>query len=178
MRYQHETPPSILDYVNTLVQKIQSMHADLQIQIEPGRALVAEAGLLITQVISLKPCNTTHKQFAIVDAGMNDLLRPALYQAWHPVIPLHTRASGAQSYYDIVGPVCESGDFLASNRLLNLQENDLLAIGCAGAYGFSMSSNYNSRPRPAEVLVSGDQYHVIRDRERIQDLWRGESIWS
>jgi diaminopimelate decarboxylase len=160
---------------------IQNTHPYLQIHIEPGRALIAEAGVLVTRVIRLKPRESSAKQFAIVDAGMNDLLRPALYQAWHPVIPLHTRHSeqtALQSYYDIVGPVCESADFLATDRLLDLHSNDLLAIGCAGAYGFSMSSHYNSRPRPAEVLVSGDQWHVIRSREALHDLWHGESIPS
>jgi diaminopimelate decarboxylase len=139
---------------------------------EPGRFLVGEAGLLLTRVLYLKPGET--RDFAIVDAAMNDLLRPALYAAWHPVEPVRPRIGEARRW-QIVGPVCESGDFLAHDRELVVAAGDLLAVRAAGAYGFVMSSNYNARPRACEVLVDGDRVHLARPRERIADLFANES---
>jgi diaminopimelate decarboxylase len=140
---------------------------------EPGRALVGNAGVLLTKVEYLKP--TESKNFAIVDAAMNDLMRPALYDAYHDIKPVQPRDADAVSY-EIVGPVCESGDFLGHDRVLALNEGDLLAIMSAGAYGMSMASNYNTRPRAAEVMVDGDQTHLIREREKIADLFALEKI--
>lgn len=145
----------------------------LTIMLEPGRSIVANAGVLLTRVITLKE-NVGH-HFAVTDAAMNDLIRPALYQSWQEVRPVHLESTGDRQRFDVVGPVCETGDFLAKGRELCLAENDLLAVSSAGAYGFVMSSNYNSRPRAAEVLVDGDQVVVIRRRESLSDLWRGES---
>ena len=147
-------------------------YAHLQLVMEPGRSLVGNAGVLLTTVQYLKL--TEARNFAIVDAAMNDLMRPALYEAWHgvlPVVPTDTTAT----LYDVVGPVCESADWLARGRQLALDEGDILAIESAGAYGFVMAGNYNSRPRPAEVMVDGDHFHVIRQRETFEDLIRGES---
>ena len=147
----------------------------LQLRVEPGRYLVAEAGILLTRVEYLKPAPMRgYRDFAVVDAAMNDLIRPALYQAWHDVDPV-VESGGPPRRWDIVGPVCESGDFLALDRELALGEGDLLAIRTAGAYGFSQSSNYNSRPRPPEVLVDGDRFKVVRKRETVGDLLRLES---
>ncbi len=140
---------------------------------EPGRFLIGEAGLLLTRVLYLKPGES--RDFAIVDAAMNDLLRPALYAAWHPVEPVRPR-SGEARRWQIVGPVCESGDFLAHDRDLVVAPGDLLAVRAAGAYGFVMSSNYNSRPRVCEVIVDGDHVHLARPRERIADLFNTESM--
>jgi diaminopimelate decarboxylase len=139
---------------------------------EPGRYLVGNAGLLLTRVVHLKP--GAERDFAIVDAAMNDLLRPALYRAWHPVEPVRMR-EGAARRWQIVGPVCESGDFLAHDRELALAPGDLLAVGAAGAYGFVMSSNYNSRPRACEVVVDGDRAHLVRARESTAELFARES---
>jgi diaminopimelate decarboxylase len=135
---------------------------------EPGRALVGNAGLLLSQVEYLK--HTEAKNFAIVDAAMNDLMRPALYDAYHEILAVKPR-DGASQVYEVVGPVCESGDFLGHDRALNLQQGDLLAIMSAGAYGMSMSSNYNTRPRAAEVMVDGDTCHLIRQRETVEQLF-------
>ncbi|MNQ25439.1 Diaminopimelate decarboxylase [compost metagenome] len=139
---------------------------------EPGRSIVANAGVLLTRVEYLK--HTEHKDFAIVDAAMNDLIRPALYQAWMDVVAVQPR-DGATRNYDIVGPICETGDFLAKDRQLALAEGDLLAVCSAGAYGFVMSSNYNTRGRAAEVLVDGDQAFEVRRRETLSELFAGES---
>lgn len=144
-----------------------------QLLLEPGRAIAGNAGILLTRVEYLK--HTQHKNFAIVDAAMNDLQRPALYNAWHEIVPVQPR-EGDTTSYDIVGPVCETGDFLGKQRKLALAEGDLLAVRSAGAYGFTMSSNYNSRPRAAEVMVDGDQLHVIRERESVDDLYRDEHL--
>jgi diaminopimelate decarboxylase len=142
---------------------------------EPGRFLVGNAGILVTRVLYVKP--TPAKTFVIVDAGMNDLARPSLYNAYHTIQPLRPRAGTGTMVADVVGPICESGDFLAKDRELPAAKpGDLLAVMSAGAYGFSMSSNYNARPRPAEVLVGGDRYAVIRNRESYEDLIRGEHI--
>jgi len=151
----------------------------LQLCLEPGRSLVGNAGVLLTEVQYLKPSEA--RNFAIVDAAMNDLMRPALYQAWHGVRPVRLRdhlldADAAFDTYDIVGPVCESGDWLARERRLALQEGDLLALESAGAYGFTMASNYNTRARTAEVMVDGARYHVVRQRETFADMVRGESV--
>ena len=147
----------------------------LQLRVEPGRYLVAEAGILLTRVEYLKPASMHgHRDFAVVDAAMNDLIRPALYQAWHGVDAV-VDSNETPRRWDIVGPVCETGDFLALDRELPLGEGDLLAIRTAGAYGFVQSSNYNSRPRAPEVLVDGDRFEVVRKRESVGDLLRLES---
>jgi diaminopimelate decarboxylase len=146
---------------------------NVELLFEPGRRLVGEAGVLLTKVLYLKPGATRH--FAIVDAAMNDLVRPALYSAWHGVDAIRPRA-GATTVYDIVGPVCESGDFLAQARALALAAGDLLAVRTAGAYGMAMSSNYNSRPRACEVLVDGARMHIIREREPVSALYAGEHL--
>ena len=139
---------------------------------EPGRSITANAGLLVTRVEYLKP--TPDHNFALVDAAMNDMIRPALYQAWLDIQPVLPREDGTQAAWDVVGPVCETGDFLGKARELNQADGDLLAVYGAGAYGFVMSSNYNTRPRAAEVMVDGDSVHLVREREVLSDLWRGE----
>lgn len=172
VNYQNETPPSIHTYATALKAKLADFTGE--IILEPGRAIVANAGILLTQVEYLK--HTAHKNFALVDAGMNDLLRPALYDAWHRIVPVQLRQDVPAETYDIVGPVCETADFLGKQRQLALKPGDLLALHSAGAYGFSMSSNYNSRPRPAEVMVDKDQVQLVRARETIQDLFANEKI--
>jgi len=172
VRYQDETPPSPKEYVQAIRQRLGQRN--LSIHIEPGRAITANAGILVTKVEYLK--SNEEKSFAIVDAAMNDLLRPALYQSWQNIIPVSQENHGQHGIYDVVGPVCETGDFLGKNRELTLARNQLLAIRSAGAYGFTMSSNYNSRPRIAEVMVDGDQFHVVRKRETLEDLINGEQI--
>ncbi len=169
--YRGEVVPSASDYAAAISQPFAG--TGVEISIEPGRSIVGPAGVLLTRVEYLKP--GAGRNFAIIDAAMNDLLRPALYDAYHAVLPLR-EAGGEAKVWDLVGPVCESGDFLAHARLLALAEGDLLALRDAGAYGFAMSSNYNTRPRPPEVMVDGDRMHLIRARETLQDLWRGEEI--
>jgi len=169
--YSDETPPEFTAYAKAMREKLGKR--DVKLVFEPGRALVGNAGVLLTKVEYLKPTET--KNFAIVDAAMNDLMRPALYDAYHDIKAVAPRDAAALNY-EIVGPVCESGDFLGHDRALALQEGDLLAIMSAGAYGMSMSSNYNTRPRAAEVMVDGDQCHLIRKREQIVDLFANESI--
>ncbi|MDR8369896.1 diaminopimelate decarboxylase [Pseudomonas lactis] len=171
VRYRDEEPPLIADYIQAVRERIEGR--DLTLMFEPGRYIVANAGVLLTQVEYLK--HTEHKDFAIVDAAMNDLIRPALYQAWMDVTAVTPRASEARAY-DIVGPICETGDFLAKDRELALEEGDLLAVHSAGAYGFVMSSNYNTRGRTAEVLVDGDQAFEVRRRETVAELYAGESL--
>ena len=171
VRYRDEEPPLIADYIQAVRERIEGR--DLTLMFEPGRYIVANAGVLLTQVEYLK--HTEHKDFAIVDAAMNDLIRPALYQAWMNVTAVTPRASVARAY-DIVGPICETGDFLAKDRQLALEEGDLLAVHSAGAYGFVMSSNYNTRGRTAEVLVDGDQAFEVRRRETVAELFAGESL--
>jgi diaminopimelate decarboxylase len=166
-----DNPPAPDVYAHALLERL-SGHS-LELLLEPGRAIAGNAGVLLTRVEYLK--HTAHCNFAIVDAAMNDLQRPALYNAWHDILPVEPQ-NGDALVYDIVGPVCETGDFLAKERLLSLDAGDLLAIRSAGAYGFSMSSNYNTRPRAAEIMVDGDQAHVIRDRETFEDLVRGEHV--
>jgi diaminopimelate decarboxylase len=141
---------------------------------EPGRAIAGNAGILLTRVELLKP--TAHKNFAVIDAAMNDLIRPSFYDAWHAVLPVREHSGVAAQTWDLVGPVCESGDWLARERELALAEGDLLAFRTAGAYGFVMSSNYNSRGRAAEVLVDGGNMHLARARETFDDLVRGEHL--
>ena len=142
---------------------------------EPGRAIAANAGVLLTTVEFLKP--TAHKNFAIIDAAMNDLIRPALYGAWMDIVPVDPRCDDTPTRdYDVVGPVCETGDFLGKERRLKIQPGDVLAVKSAGAYGFVMSSNYNTRGRAAEVMVDGGKAFVVRRRETVQELFAGESL--
>lgn len=169
--YSDETPPDFTEYAKAMLAKLGKR--DIKLVFEPGRALVGNAGVLLTKVEYLK--HTETKNFAIVDAAMNDLMRPALYDAYHAIEAVKPRVATTHNY-EIVGPVCESGDFLGHDRDLALAEGDLLAIMSAGAYGMSMSSNYNTRPRAAEVMVDGDQSIVIRQREKVQDLFALETI--
>ena len=171
VRYRDEEPPLAADYIKAVRERLAGR--DLGLLFEPGRFIVANAGTLLTRVEYLK--HTEHKDFAIVDAAMNDLIRPALYQAWMDVTAVRPRDSEARAY-DIVGPICETGDFLAKDRQLALAEGDLLAVHSAGAYGFVMSSNYNTRGRAAEVLVDGDQAFEVRRRETVAELFAGESL--
>jgi len=171
IRYRDETPVPLADYAAMIIGLFQGRREKLLF--EPGRRLVGDAGVLLTRVEYLKPGDP--KSFAIVDAAMNDLLRPALYDAWHPVTLV--RSHGGQEHrWDIVGPVCESGDFLAHDRSLALVEGDLLAIGAAGAYGMAMSSNYNARPRACEVVVDDSDVHLVRRREQVNALFAAESL--
>jgi diaminopimelate decarboxylase len=170
IRYRDETPVALADYAAALAPLFRRRRETLIL--EPGRRLVGDAGVLLTRVVHLKHGGA--RDFAIVDAAMNDLLRPALYDAWHPVRAVRPR-DGAARRWQIVGPVCESADFLAHDRELALGQGDLLAVGAAGAYAMAMSSNYNSRPRACEVIVDGDAFHLVRRRERIAELFAGES---
>jgi diaminopimelate decarboxylase len=171
--YNDEEPPKIGDYINEVKRRIAGR--DLSLSFEPGRSIAANAGVLLTKVEFLKP--TEHKNFAIIDAGMNDNIRPALYRAWQKALPLtETSPETSAKLWDLVGPVCETGDFLAKDRELALNEGDHLALMSSGAYGFTMSSNYNSRGRAVEVMIDGDEAHVIRQRETIADLVRGEAL--
>lgn len=172
VRYDDETPPEPSHYAEELKKRLQGRH--LTLVFEPGRAIAANAGVLLTKVEHLKPGEA--KNFAIVDAAMNDLIRPALYSAWQAIIPLNKTLERERAVYDIVGPICETGDFIGKDRDLAITEGDLLAVRSAGAYGFVMASNYNSRPRAAEVMVDGDQAFVVREREQLADLWRGEHL--
>ncbi|MCD6039745.1 MAG: diaminopimelate decarboxylase [Gammaproteobacteria bacterium] len=170
--YQNETPPKITEYVSALCSKLQN--SGLEIIIEPGRALVADAGVLLTRVEYVK--STPHKNFAIVDAGMNDLLRPALYDAWHSIKAVKINQDISEKNYDIVGPVCESADCFGRNRSMALKEGDVLVIDSVGAYGACMSSNYNARPRAAEVMVYQDKIFLVRKRETVQSLFAEEDV--
>lgn len=170
VRYRDEQPPAVADYIAAV--KAELGERRLPLFFEPGRSIVANAGLLLTRVEYLK--QTAEHHFALVDAGMNDLIRPSLYQAWMDIRKVEENGHGTQAQWDIVGPVCETGDFLGKQRALSLEAGDLLAVFGAGAYGFTMSSNYNSRPRAAEVMVDGDDLHLIRERETLAELWRGE----
>ena len=172
VRYKSEDPPHPADWSRALLPKLAGR--GLKILTEPGRAIAGNAGILLTRVLALKLAEA--KNFAVVDAAMNDLLRPTLYQAWMDIVRVQEASAAPSRHYDIVGPVCESGDWLGKDRELKLDEGDLLAVRTAGAYGFVMSSNYNTRPRAAEVLVDGSSYHVGRERETLADLVRGESI--
>ncbi len=170
--YKDETPPSVVEYANAMRPALEKL--GLKVYMEPGRSISANAGVLVTKVDLLKP--THHRNFAIVDAAMNDLIRPSLYQAWMDIQPVATRTDVETKEWDIVGAICETGDFLGKERELAIQENDNLAVLGAGAYGFVMSSNYNSRGRAAEVMVDGDQSHLIRERETIESLWKNERL--
>jgi len=170
--YQSEQPPGPKEQIHAMLAELQGH--DFEVLIEPGRAIVANAGILVTEVLVTK--ETTLKNFAIVDAGMNDLLRPALYNAWQSIMPVNKHSSVPEKCYDIVGPICETGDFIGKDRHLSIKPNDLLAVRSSGAYGFVMSSNYNSRPRACEVMVDGDKFTVVRERETYEDLIRGEKV--
>ncbi|WP_370212220.1 diaminopimelate decarboxylase [Alloalcanivorax venustensis] len=168
--YQDEAPPARSDYVQALLKHIPG---DLPVHIEPGRSIAANAGLFITQVLFLKP--TEHRNFAVVDGAMNDLIRPSLYSAWQEIVPVTPHDADCRDW-DIVGPVCETGDFLGKDRALALEAGDYLAVRSAGAYGFVMASNYNSRNRPAEVMVDGDQAFLVRARETVDEQLRLETL--
>ncbi|GAB2991495.1 diaminopimelate decarboxylase [Psychrosphaera aestuarii] len=170
--YNGEVPPHPREYATALMSKLKQ-YPNLTIIFEPGRAIMANAGILLTKVEYLK--QNADKNFCIVDAAMNDLIRPALYSAWQKIEPIHQQDL-ATKVYDVVGPVCETGDFIGKERELAVVAGDILAVRSAGAYGFTMSSNYNSRPRAAEVMVDNDQAHLIRKRETIESLWHGESV--
>jgi diaminopimelate decarboxylase len=170
VRYRDETPPSIADYIAAIRRELGSRQ--LALMFEPGRSIAANAGLLVTRVEYLKP--TPQHNFAVVDAAMNDMIRPALYQAWLDIQPVARNPAVAAARWDVVGPVCETGDFLGKDRELGIARGDLLAVFGAGAYGFSMSSNYNSRGRAPELMVDGDRVHLVRERETIADIMRTE----
>ncbi len=174
IRYADENPPSPREYIEALLATLKRRGCEMHVTLEPGRAIVGNAGILLTKVEYTKA--GPDQDFAIVDAAMNDLLRPALYQAFHEVVEVDRTLGRDATTYDIVGPVCESGDFLARGRILSIASGDLLAVRSAGAYGFVMSSNYNARPRPAEVMVDGDSFHVVRDRESTASLFSGEHL--
>jgi diaminopimelate decarboxylase len=171
VRYRDEAPPAVNDYIAAIRAELGSR--PLKLMFEPGRSIAANAGLLVTRVEYLKP--TPDRNFALVDAAMNDLIRPSLYQAWMDIQPVKQARAGERERWDIVGPVCETGDFLGKDRELALQQGDLLAVFGAGAYGFTMSSNYNSRGRAPEIMVDGDQAYLVRARESIADIMRSET---
>jgi diaminopimelate decarboxylase len=171
VQYSDEQPPSPADYVRPLLARLAN--STKEILIEPGRAIAANAGVLLTEVQYLK--ESEDKNFAVVDAAMNDLVRPTLYSAWQEIVPV-VPAERLTKTYDVVGPVCETGDFLGKDRLLAIAQGDLLAVRSSGAYGFTMASNYNSRPRAAEILVDGSSAHIVRERETIASLFKGEHI--
>lgn len=170
--YSNEQPPAPAEYIAAILARLGQN--DFEILLEPGRAIVGNAGILVTRIEYLK--STADKNFAIVDAAMNDLIRPALYSAWQEIIPINAASDAPVQDWDIVGPVCETGDFLGKNRTLKINPSDLLAIRSSGAYGFTMSSNYNSRPRAAEIMVDDTNIHVIRERESLAGLWANEHI--
>ena len=171
--YGDDNPPDITEFTNTLLNRVAERgFAHLDVVLEPGRSLVGNAGVLLTQVEYLKP--GAEKNFCIVDAAMTELMRPALYEAYHAIVPVQNKHVGS-STYDIVGPVCESGDWLGRDRELAVEEGDLLAILSTGAYGFVMASNYNTRPKPAEIMVDGKNAYVIRTRETVTELFSGET---
>ncbi|OIR24481.1 diaminopimelate decarboxylase [Bathymodiolus thermophilus thioautotrophic gill symbiont] len=170
INYEGEETINIQAYIDAIISKV----GQTEIILEPGRAIVGNAGIFITKVEFLKQ-NSTHA-FAIVNGAMNDLLRPSFYNAYHQVLPINKTPTGTQANWNLVGPICETGDFLAKNRDLSLSEGDYLALMSTGAYGFTMSSNYNSRPRVAEVMVSNTSHQLIRKRETVQDLFAGEYV--
>jgi diaminopimelate decarboxylase len=172
IRYRDEQPLALPDYARAIQDRMAGRPERLVL--EPGRSLVGNGGLLLTRIEYLKRGEA--KQFAVVDAAMNDLMRPSLYDAYHQVLPVAEHAAAAPDIYDVVGPVCESGDFLARDRRLAVSEGDLLAVMSAGAYGMSMSSNYNTRPRAAEVMVDRGAWQVIRDRETVAELYAREHL--
>ena len=173
IRYRDEQPPGPERFAAAIAGRLAGR--DLELVLEPGRTLVGEAGLLLVRVRYTKP--GSEKSFLVVDGAMNDLIRPALYQGWHPLLAERLPSpEQVAATWDVVGPVCESADFLALDRELHAQAGDLLGLGCSGAYGFTMSSNYNARPRAAEVLVDGERCHLVRSRESLEDLFRGETL--
>ena len=172
IRYKDETPPLPEEQMTALLERLRGR--DVEILIEPGRAIVGNAGILLTKVQYLK--HNEDKNFAVVDAAMNDLMRPALYGAWQAIEPVKENKQIAAKVYDVVGPICETGDFLGKERELAIEQGDLLAVRSAGAYGFTMSSNYNSRPRVAEIMVDADKHQVIRQRETIEQLFANETV--
>jgi diaminopimelate decarboxylase len=171
VNYRDETPPSVAQYIGAIREVLGARQ--LQLLFEPGRSIAANAGLLVMQVEYLK--STPEHHFALVDAAMNDMIRPALYQAWMDIQNVEQNTDGQLAQWDVVGPVCETGDFLGKARTLSLRQGDLLAMFGAGAYGFTMSSNYNSRPRAPEIMVDGDAVHLVRQRESLADILRGET---
>ena len=170
--YKDEVPPTVEEYANSMRPTLEKL--GLKVYMEPGRSISANAGVLLTKVDFLKP--TTHRNFALIDAAMNDLIRPALYEAWMDIQEVTLRTDVEKQTWDLVGPICESADFLGKERELAIKENDYLAVLGAGAYGFVMSSNYNTRGRAAEVMVDADQSHLIRERETIESLWKNERL--
>lgn len=171
VRYRDEDPPQPSDYIGALLRRLDGVPHE--IFVEPGRAIAANAGVLLTRVEYLK--HSEARDFAVIDAAMNDLIRPSLYGAWQAIVPVEESPQGTSGRYDLVGPICETGDFLGKGRDLTLREGALLAVRSAGAYGFSMASNYNTRPRAAEVMVDGDRVHLVRRRETLSELFAGES---
>jgi diaminopimelate decarboxylase len=170
VHYRDETPPTVAEYIGAIREVVGARQ--MRLLFEPGRSIAANAGLLVMRVEYLK--STPDHHFALADAAMNDMIRPALYQAWMDIRNVEQNTGGQLAQWDVVGPVCETGDFLAKARTLSLRQGDLLAMFGAGAYGFTMSSNYNSRPRAPEIMVDGDAVHVVRQRETLADLIRGE----
>ena len=170
--YEDEMPPTPNELILAVKEKLHGL--DLKIVVEPGRSIAANAGILVTKVEYLK--NHEEKNFAIIDGAMNDLIRPALYGAWQKIVPVKKAAGNESTAYDIVGPICESADALGKNRSLNINAGDLLAIKSAGAYGFVMSSNYNTRPRAPEIMINGSEVHLIRERETVSDLFQNEYL--
>ena len=175
IHYRDESPPAPESYMGAIIDILERRGRCVPVIIEPGRAIIGNAGVLLTRVEYLK--NSEHRNFAIVDAGMNDLLRPALYQGYHEILPVKRQSGRSSNVYEIVGPVCESADFLGHERSLALAEGDLLAVRSAGAYGFVMSSTYNSRVRPPEVIVDGNRFHVVRRRETVDQLMENEDLF-
>ena len=173
VRYKDENPPSITDYCQTILETLDRLNCIVPISVEPGRAITSDSGILLTKVEYLK--NSPTKNFAVVDAGMNDLIRPALYDAWMNIVAVRDQVE-EEKVYDVVGPICETADVLGKNRTLGIRPDDLLAILNAGAYGATMSSNYNSRARTAEVLVNDTEFHVVRERETAEQMLQLESI--
>ena len=172
VQYRDETPASAEEYIAAVKARLGERR--FKLIFEPGRSVAANAGVFLTRVEYLKL--NDHKNFAIIDGAMNDLIRPALYSAWQDIKPVVENSDAPLRTYDLVGPVCETGDFLGKNRDLALSEGDLLAVMSAGAYGFVMASNYNTRGRAAEIMVDGTQAHVVRERETIASLYAGESV--
>lgn len=171
--YQHEDKLEVRGYLQTLQEKAEKL-GNLKLMLEPGRAIVGNAGIMVTKVEYYKP--GSEKNFLLVDAGMNDLLRPSLYNAYHAIVPVERHDGVDEQLVDVVGPVCETGDFFGHARHLAAQEGDMLAVMNAGAYGFTMASNYNTRPRAAEVMVHGHTATLVREREPLTSLWQGEHL--
>ena len=172
--YQGETPPSPQDYVSSLLQQLRNHGLSQPVIVEPGRSVAGNSGILLTRVEYLKA--NASKYFAIVDAGMNDLLRPSLYQAYHEIITVRESSQNAPQAYDVVGPVCESADVFGRDRTLAIEQGDLIAVMSSGAYSYVMSSNYNSRPRPPEIMVDGAEIHIVRRRETMHELTHAEAV--